>query len=209
MCPGIKYTGCNAEHACIGAGGYLPESAPRQCGDFSGWDWDGVGLHKGWSASKSLTESAIFLFVNEKPDLSTFAKSCREYKEKNPSFKRGLIRLSDGKALREVYCEATLADGPWTLVASIHEDNIQAKCNSKDRWATTDGGKNPGNTLGTGNWFSNSKFGSASQATKDDYKGVEYSTLQANDIMIWHVPNDTPASKYYDNSRYRTSGSVC
>ena len=137
--------------------------------------------------------------------------SCAEYKKANPGFLRGVVKLADKttSSTRDVYCEASIKGGPWTLVASIHEDNIKAKCNSKDKWATTDGGKNPGNTLGTGNWFSNSKFGSASQATKDDYKGVEYSTLQANDIMIWHVPNDTPASKYYDNSRYRTSGSVC
>jgi len=66
MCAGIKYKGCNAEHACIGAGGYLPESAPRQCSDFSGWDWDGIGKHSGWSASMSLTKSAIFILVNEK-----------------------------------------------------------------------------------------------------------------------------------------------
>ena len=208
MCAGIKYTGCNAEHACIGAGGYLPEGAPRQCSDFSGWDWDGAYTHKSWSASKSLTQSAIFLFVNEKPDLSMYAKSCRQYKKRNPKFVRGLVQLAGKAKPREVYCECTIEDGCWTLVASIHEDNIKAKCDKKDKWATTDGGKNPKNIFGTGNWFSNSKFGAAAQATKDDYKSSDYSSLQANDIMIWHVPNDTPASQYFAKSTYRTSGSA-
>ena len=62
LCAGIKYTGCNTEHGCIGGGGYFPEGDPKQCGDFSGWDWDGYGASSGWSASKALTESAVFIF---------------------------------------------------------------------------------------------------------------------------------------------------
>jgi intelectin len=202
MCAGIKYTGCNAEHACIGAGGYLPEGAPKQCSDFSGWDWEGVGTHKGWSASMSLTKSAIFLFVNEKPDMSQYAKSCSDYKKKNPSFQRGIVKLSNGAKLREVYCEATIPDGPWTLVASVHEDNIKAKCDKNDLWATTDGGKNANNKLGTGNWFNGNTFGKASSATKADYKSEDYFKLKASDVMIWHVPNGAAPSEYYSKPKY-------
>ncbi|KAM3913211.1 intelectin-1-like [Leptodactylus fuscus] len=62
LCPGVKVTGCNAEHHCIGGGGYIPEGNPRQCGDFASLDWNGYGTHVEWSASKDMTESAVLLF---------------------------------------------------------------------------------------------------------------------------------------------------
>ncbi|XP_015252550.1 PREDICTED: intelectin-like [Cyprinodon variegatus] len=61
ICSGVKPTGCNCEHYCIGGGGFFPES-PNQCGDFTGYDWDGVGTNKSWSASKEITESAVLMF---------------------------------------------------------------------------------------------------------------------------------------------------
>jgi intelectin len=63
VCPGFKYSGCNNEHACLGSSGWVPEGAPKQCGDFAGWDWDGYGAGSGWSASKQLTESAVLFFI--------------------------------------------------------------------------------------------------------------------------------------------------
>ncbi len=62
LCSGIRYDGCNTEHACMGGGGWFPEGDPRQCSDYSAWDWDGYGTHSGWSASLTLTESAMLLF---------------------------------------------------------------------------------------------------------------------------------------------------
>ncbi|XP_040218053.1 intelectin-1-like isoform X2 [Rana temporaria] len=62
LCPGMKVTGCNVEHHCIGGAGYMPEGAPRQCGDFASFDWDGYGTHKGWSSTKEITEAAVLLF---------------------------------------------------------------------------------------------------------------------------------------------------
>ncbi|KAM4702858.1 intelectin-1-like [Rhinophrynus dorsalis] len=62
LCPGVKVTGCNVEHHCIGGGGYIPEGYPRQCGDFAAFDWDGYGKLIGWSASKEITEAAVMLF---------------------------------------------------------------------------------------------------------------------------------------------------
>ncbi|XP_015252551.1 PREDICTED: intelectin-like [Cyprinodon variegatus] len=61
ICSGVKPRGCHCEHYCIGGGGYFPEST-KQCGDFTGFDWDGVGTHQGWSSSKEITESAVLLF---------------------------------------------------------------------------------------------------------------------------------------------------
>ncbi|CAJ0967767.1 unnamed protein product [Ranitomeya imitator] len=62
LCPGMKVTGCNPEHHCIGGGGYFPEASPKQCGDFPSYDWDGYGAGSGSSCSKEITESAVLLF---------------------------------------------------------------------------------------------------------------------------------------------------
>ena len=37
------------------------------------------------------------------------------------------------------YCDFAVGGGGWTLVASVHEDNIKAKCNTKDLWTNTNG----------------------------------------------------------------------
>lgn len=62
LCPGLKTTDCNSEHYCIGGGGFFPEESPRQCGDFTAMDWNGVGTHQGASASKELSEAAVLIF---------------------------------------------------------------------------------------------------------------------------------------------------
>ncbi|XP_007528717.1 intelectin-2-like [Erinaceus europaeus] len=62
LCPGMRVTGCNTEHHCIGGGGYFPEASPKQCGDFSSWDWSGYGTHKGSSNSRKITQAAVLLF---------------------------------------------------------------------------------------------------------------------------------------------------
>uniref|UniRef100_A0A0E9XVK9 Uncharacterized protein n=1 Tax=Anguilla anguilla TaxID=7936 RepID=A0A0E9XVK9_ANGAN len=62
ICSGVSPRGCNTEHYCVGGGGHFPEGAPRQCGDFAAFDWDGYGTHRGWSASLDITESAMLLF---------------------------------------------------------------------------------------------------------------------------------------------------
>ncbi|XP_074118439.1 intelectin-1 [Sminthopsis crassicaudata] len=62
LCAGIRVTGCNTEHHCIGGGGFFPEKSPRQCGDFSAFDWSGYGTHTGFSNSREITEAAVLLF---------------------------------------------------------------------------------------------------------------------------------------------------
>ena len=47
---------------CIGGGGFFPEGSPVQCGDFSSFDWDGYGAHRGYSSSRQITEAAVLLF---------------------------------------------------------------------------------------------------------------------------------------------------
>ncbi|XP_048014119.1 intelectin-like [Megalobrama amblycephala] len=64
ICSGVKPTGCHTEHFCIGGGGHFPEGVPKQCGDFTSFDWDGYGTNTGWSASKEITEAAVLLFYH-------------------------------------------------------------------------------------------------------------------------------------------------
>nr|WGH00147.1 intelectin-1 [Andrias davidianus] len=61
LCSGVKVTGCEIETNCIGGGGYFPQGDPKQCGDFSAFDWDGYGKNAGWSSSKEITEAAVLL----------------------------------------------------------------------------------------------------------------------------------------------------
>ncbi|CAM5124343.1 unnamed protein product [Natator depressus] len=62
LCAGVKVTGCNTEHHCIGGGGFFPEGNPIQCGDFPAFDWNGYGTHQHWSVSKEMIESTVLLF---------------------------------------------------------------------------------------------------------------------------------------------------
>ncbi|KAJ8372640.1 hypothetical protein AAFF_G00280560 [Aldrovandia affinis] len=62
ICSGVKPTGCNTEHVCVGGGGHFPHGGRGQCGDFTSFDAEGYGTHVGWSASREITESAIMLF---------------------------------------------------------------------------------------------------------------------------------------------------
>uniref|UniRef100_A0A8C5YAF4 Uncharacterized protein n=1 Tax=Microcebus murinus TaxID=30608 RepID=A0A8C5YAF4_MICMU len=64
LCAGMRVTGCNTEHHCIGGGGFFPEANPRQCGDFSSFDWNGYGTHVGYSTSREITEAAVLLFYH-------------------------------------------------------------------------------------------------------------------------------------------------
>ena len=52
----------SAPQHCIGGGGFFPEGDPVQCGDFSSFDWDGYGTHRGYSSSREITEAAVLLF---------------------------------------------------------------------------------------------------------------------------------------------------
>ncbi|XP_065434877.1 intelectin-like protein [Chrysemys picta bellii] len=62
LCAGVKVTGCNTEHHCLGGGGFFPEGNPLQCSDFPAFAWDGYGTHQQWSVSKEMIESAVLLF---------------------------------------------------------------------------------------------------------------------------------------------------
>ncbi|ROL41895.1 Intelectin [Anabarilius grahami] len=63
----------------------------------------------------------------------------------------------------------TTAGGGWTLVASVHENNMYGKCTVGDRWSSQQGSE-PNRPDGDGTWANTVTFGTAEASTSDDYK---------------------------------------
>ncbi|XP_066467050.1 LOW QUALITY PROTEIN: intelectin-1-like, partial [Tiliqua scincoides] len=106
--------------------------------------------------------------------LQSLHRSCNEIKTALEGAADGLYFLGteDGEVY-QTFCDMTTHGGGWTLVASIHENNIYGKCTLGDRWSSQQG--NSGNyPSGDSNWSNNSTFGTAVGATCDDYKNPGY-----------------------------------
>ncbi|GCC32160.1 intelectin-1a-like [Chiloscyllium punctatum] len=135
-----------------------------------------------------------------------FSRSCRELKEKHDITQDGIHRLitSNGESY-QAFCDMTTDRGGWTLVASVHENNILGKCTTGDRWSSQQG-SNINFPAGDGSWSNYATFGSPEGATSDDLKNPGYYDIKASDIAIWHVPNNTPLSSWKDAAilRYHT-----
>ncbi|KAF3852105.1 hypothetical protein F7725_005460 [Dissostichus mawsoni] len=83
------------------------------------------------------------------------------------------------------------AGGGWTLVASVHENSIYGRCTVGDRWSSQQG-NNANLPDGDGNWSNRNTFGAAEGATSDDFKNPGYYEIRAEDMSVWHVPNNFP-----------------
>ncbi|XP_053464260.1 intelectin-1-like isoform X2 [Nycticebus coucang] len=137
--------------------------------------------------------------------LSQF-RSCKEIKVECPRARDGLyfLRTKNG-VIYQTFCDMTTEGGGWTLVASVHENNMAGKCTVGDRWSSQQGSR-ADYPQGDNNWANYNTFGSAEAATSDDYKNPGYYDIQAKDLGIWHVPNNSPM-EYWRNSsllRYHT-----
>ncbi|KAI2662626.1 Intelectin [Labeo rohita] len=140
------------------------------------------------------------------------ARSCKEIRNKYHVYDDGLYYLISSRGvLYQTFCDMTTAGGGWTLVASVHENNLYGKCTVGDRWSSQQG-SNPNQPEGDGTWANTVTFGAAEAATSDDYKNPGYFDIVAQDVSVWHVPNNvqlehwTTASilRYHTENRFLT-----
>ncbi|XP_043307463.1 intelectin-1a-like [Cervus canadensis] len=140
------------------------------------------------------------------PYLSFLPRSCKEIKTSCSRAGDGLYYLrTENGVIYQTFCDMTSGGGGWTLVASVHENNMRGKCTVGDRWSSQQGNR-ADYPEGDGNWASYNTFGSAEAATSDDYKNPGYYDIQAQDLGIWHVPNKSPLQHWRNSSllRYHT-----
>ncbi|XP_036379170.1 intelectin-like [Megalops cyprinoides] len=135
----------------------------------------------------------------------SFARSCKELKKKGVK-EDGLYYLSTANGvLYQTFCDMTTAGGGWTLVASVHENNIYGKCTIGDRWSSQHG-NSAYMPEGDRSWSNRVIFGTVEAATSDDYKNPGYYDLKAQDVSVWHVHNDAEVEHWKMASilRYHT-----
>lgn len=138
--------------------------------------------------------------------LRNLARSCLDIKEKHNGAQDGMYVLTtESGTYYQTFCDMTTAGGGWTLVASVHENNINGKCSLGDRWSSQQG--NDRNLPeGDETWANTVTFGSAEASTSDDYKNPGYYDISAKDVSVWHVPNKEQLKSWTSSAvlRYHT-----
>ena len=144
-------------------------------------------------------------FVEQLKEVSYLPLSCLQIQNSTNTTENGIYYIRDNNNFKyPVYCDMNINGGGWTLVASIHENNIRSsgRCTVGDKWSSEHGNKK-GLQIGAEAWFNYETFGNVISATSQDYKNAAYFDLRARDVMIWQVPNDTPLRQYYNASYLR------
>ncbi|XP_063072716.1 intelectin-like [Engraulis encrasicolus] len=139
--------------------------------------------------------------------LHILGSSCKDIQQRYGVREDGLyFIITTNGVVYQTFCDMTTAGGGWTLVASVHENNMYGKCTAGDRWSSQQG-NNANNPDGDGTWANLKTFGTPEGATSDDYKNPGYYDIVGEDVSIWHVPNDTPVKKWSCDSilQYHTA----
>lgn len=138
--------------------------------------------------------------------LRSIARSCLQIKENHGATQDGMyILTTESGTYYQTFCDMTTAGGGWTLVASVHENNINGKCSFGDRWSSQQG-NDQSLPEGEASWANTATFGSAEGSTSDDYKNPGYYDISAQDVSVWHVPNNEQLKKWTSSAilRYHT-----
>ncbi|KAI5103475.1 intelectin 3 precursor, partial [Silurus meridionalis] len=138
--------------------------------------------------------------------LRTISRSCLDIKENFGVTTDGVYYLTTANGVMyQAFCDMTTAGGGWTLVASVHENNINGKCTVGDHWSSEQG-SDPKRPDGERAWVNSATFGTAEGATSEDYKNPGYYDITAYDVSVWHVPNDAQLQNWPSTAilRYHT-----
>uniref|UniRef100_H2ZPX6 Fibrinogen C-terminal domain-containing protein n=1 Tax=Ciona savignyi TaxID=51511 RepID=H2ZPX6_CIOSA len=108
---------------------------------------------------------------------------------------------SPAGTIYETFCDMTSTrDRAWTLVGSVHENNIMGNCSLGDKWSSEEGNVS---STGITSWESRTVFGNVESATSEDFKNPAFFSLNSRNIMLWHVPNETPMEAIKQQSKYQ------
>ncbi|XP_061586047.1 intelectin-like [Cololabis saira] len=160
------------------------------------------------NTTQNFTNFGLLRKLNKR--LSYVASSCKDIRDVYGDTEDGLYYLTTANGmLYQTFCDMTTSGGGWTLVASVHENSIYGKCSVGDRWSSQQG-NNPNMPDGDGNWSNRNTFGAVESATSDDFKNPGYYDIIAEDVSVWHVPNNFALEhwnlgailRYHTNNRF-------